>query len=101
MAEYVCDMTDDYPDVPYDYYEYIYGPSVREEQTGRGKVVMVTPASERRERIVRCRDCKHAEPMPLSYSERLICAYLDDMSVEPDGFCKWGAPREVAGYADE
>lgn len=45
---------------------------------------------ERRERIVRCRDCKHTEPMPLSFSDRLICAYHDDMAVEPDGFCAWG-----------
>lgn len=48
---------------------------------------------DRRERVVRCRDCAHAEPMPLAFSDRLICAYLDDMSVEPDGFCAWGEPR--------
>ena len=48
---------------------------------------------EIRERIVRCRDCKYAEPMPLSYSDRLICAHFDDMSVEPDGFCAWGEQR--------
>lgn len=47
----------------------------------------------RRERVTRCRDCKHAEPMPLSFSDRLICAYIDDMSVEPDGFCAWGERR--------
>ena len=48
----------------------------------------------RRERVVRCRDCRHGEPMPLSFSARLVCARLDDMSVEPDGFCAWGEPRE-------
>lgn len=46
-----------------------------------------------RERVVRCRDCKNAEPMPLSFSDRLICAYLDDMAVEPEGFCAWGEER--------
>ena len=57
----------------------------------------VSPFWEQRERVVRCRDCVYAEPMPLSYSDRLICAHFDDMSVEPDGFCAWGEPREVSG----
>ncbi len=48
----------------------------------------------RRERVVRCRDCARAEPMPLTFSDRLICAFLDDMSVEPDGFCSWAKPME-------
>ena len=47
-----------------------------------------------RERVVRRRDCVYAEPMPLSYSDRLICAHFDDMSVEPGGFCAWGRERE-------
>ncbi|MDM8162434.1 hypothetical protein [Collinsella intestinalis] len=74
MAEYVCELTDDYPDVPFGSDDY------------SGTV-------ERRERIVRCRDCRYAEPMPLSFSDLLICAYLDDMSVEPEGFCAWGEKR--------
>ena len=74
MAEYVCELTDDYPDVPFGSDDY------------SGTV-------ERRERIVRCRDCRYAEPMPLSFSDLLICAYLDDMSVEPEGFCAWGERR--------
>lgn len=74
MAEYVCELTDDYPDVPFGSDDY------------SGTV-------ERRERIVRCRDCRYAEPMPLSFSDLLICAYLDDMSVEPEGFCAWGEER--------
>lgn len=41
MAEYVCDMTDDYPDVPYGSDEY-------------------SDTVERREGVVRCRDCAHA-----------------------------------------
>ena len=72
--EYVCDLTDDYPGIGFEDDEY-------------------SGAVERRERIVRCRDCRHAEPMPLPFSDRLICAHLDDMSVEPDGFCAWGAGR--------
>ena len=74
MAEYVCELTDDYPDVPFGSDDY------------SGTV-------ERRERIVRCRDCRYAEPMPLSFSDLLICAHLDDMSVEPEGFCAWGEER--------
>lgn len=74
MAEYVCELTDDYPDVPFGSDDY------------SGTV-------ERRESIVRCRDCRYAEPMPLSFSDLLICAYLDDMSVEPEGFCAWGEER--------
>lgn len=71
MAEYICDMTDDYPDVPYGADEY------------SGTV-------ERRERVVRCRDCEHATrcagPMATGAT-----------SVPPDGFCAWGEPREEGG----
>ena len=58
-----------------------------------GGVFATEQRAYRRERIVRCRDCRHAEPMPLAFSDRLICAHLDDMSVEPDGFCAWGEER--------
>lgn len=86
MAEYVCDMTDDYPDVPYGADEY------------SGTV-------ERRERIVRCRDCKHAmehrsksilgsEPVTLICSGLIQGAYSEGADVDPDGFCAWGEPRE-------
>ena len=53
------------------------------------------------ERIVRCRDCKH------SRKDGTRCVFLaawqfvsaDEYTmqlaeVEPEGFCKWGAPRE-------
>ncbi|MDM8270566.1 hypothetical protein [Thermophilibacter provencensis] len=46
-----------------------------------------------RERVVRCWDCKHAEPCPLADSEKLICAFHDEMLVNPDDFCAWGEPR--------
>ena len=47
-----------------------------------------------RERITRCRDCAHAHPCPLADSEKLMCAFHDEMFVNPDDFCSWGKPRE-------
>ena len=47
-----------------------------------------------RERIVRCRDCEHAHPCPIANSEKLMCAFHDEMLVTPDGFCAWGEERE-------
>ena len=48
----------------------------------------------RRERIVRCRDCAHASPCPLADSEKLMCAFHDEMLVNPGEFCSWGMERE-------
>lgn len=59
-----------------------------------GGVFATEQRAYRREPVVRCRDCKYAESMQLAFSDRLICAYFDDMSVEPEGFCAWGEPRE-------
>ena len=44
----------------------------------------------RRERIVRCRDCR------MSFEERgeLWCRGIVGPPVEPDGFCAWGEERE-------
>lgn len=89
MAEHVCDMTDDYPDVPYGSDEY------------SGTV-------ERREEVVRCRDCAHAIRLEGETAEArpgmLNCVYFaqwdyyDDEQgvwlVEPDGFCAWASRRE-------
>lgn len=57
---------------------------------------------ECRERIVRCRDCAHA--IGHCRTKQLECLhfvqwdYYDDCPgewiVEPDGFCKWGKPKE-------
>lgn len=48
-----------------------------------------------KERVVRCRDCKHAIT---SYRDGLPrCAGLLVMEatlVSPDGFCAWGEPRK-------
>lgn len=49
------------------------------------------------EGIVRCRDCKHAA------AKGSVCYYFMTIDtwenpvpseVEPDGFCKWGKPKE-------
>lgn len=47
------------------------------------------------QRIVRCRDCVHASPCPLADSEKLMCAFHDEMLVDPDDFCSWGKGRDV------
>lgn len=39
-----------------------------------------------KERVVRCRDCKHYEPNTYSH---FTCKLLT-FHVEPDGFCAWG-----------
>ena len=72
MSEYVCETTDDYPDAPWGDDDY------------SGTV-------ERRERVVRCRDCRKAVPV----GGGLLCdawAYWDGTEwmrpdTEPDGFC--------------
>ena len=80
MAEYVCDITDDYPDLPYGADEY-------------------SGTLERRERIVRCRDCKHAECYESGLAGPFIlCSHFESEGckamVEPSGFCAWGQGRE-------
>ena len=57
------------------------------------------------ERVVRCRDCKHAtehrsksifgtELVTLTCSGPVQGAYSEGADVEPDGFCSWAEPRE-------
>lgn len=54
------------------------------------------------ERIVRCRDCKHSHKdgtlcnffaswVPIAGGDEYECMPIE---VEPNGFCKWGEPRE-------
>lgn len=50
---------------------------------------------ERREEVVRCRDCKYAR------EEGTVCNWFADFdgviipsTVEPDGFCAWGQKEE-------
>lgn len=79
MAEYVCELTPDDPNVPYDSDDY------------SGECV-------RRERVVRCRDCVHWRRPTDREGSRCTGAMA---FVEPttDGFCAWGKPRE--GEADD
>lgn len=48
----------------------------------------------RRERVVRCIDCKHAHPCPLAGSEKMMCELMDEMFVDPCDFCAWGEESE-------
>lgn len=55
---------------------------------------------ERRERVVRCRDCMHGRK-----GEPFMCMHFFDIGdcldvpvlakVDPDGFCAWGYPKEA------
>lgn len=53
--------------------------------------IMGNMPCERRERIVRCRDCRR------SFEERgeLWCRGIVGPPVEPDGFCAWGERGEA------
>ena len=79
MSEYVCDIRQDYLDVPYDSDDF-------------------SGTLERRERVVRCRDCvyyKHkaiGNPNKGYFREWDYCDHWAE-DVEPDGFCAWGEPR--------
>lgn len=66
MAEYVCEVVTEH-ELCGDVHHYV-----------------------RLERIVRCRDCEHAGPCPLADSEKLMCAFHDEMLVNPGDFCAWG-----------
>jgi hypothetical protein len=59
---------------------------------------------ERREEIVRCRDCKHHELQGVSYSDKPLSVCTaewcegsehDNPLVEPNGFCAWGERKEA------
>lgn len=87
MSEYVCEMTDDYPDVPWGDDDY------------SGTV-------ERHEEVVRCRDCAYAKPLRSkdTFGDEIVLgfmcvgpiqgAYSEGSDVYPDGFCAWGVRRE-------
>lgn len=55
--------------------------------------------NERIVRIVRCRDCEHAECYESELTGSFIlCSHFKSEGckamVEPDGFCSWGEERE-------
>lgn len=47
-------------------------------------------AFQRREEVVRCRDCKHC----MSYWKSDYCDYFSYVTNDPDGFCAWGERKE-------
>ena len=67
-----------------------------------GGVCATEQSAYRRERIVRCRDCKHA--VEHCDTEKLDCTHFSQWDyyedepghwpVEPDGFCAWGERRD-------
>lgn len=71
--------------------EYIYGTKVRTSEDER--VWGLTPQSERRERIVRCRDCAHWR-RPTDRERSRCTGVMAFVEPTPDGFCAWGRPRE-------
>ena len=83
MTEHVCEITQDYPGIPYEHEDF-------------------SGTMERREEVVRCRDCKHA--VEHCDTEKLDCKHFSQWDyyedepghwpVEPDGFCAWGERRD-------
>ena len=54
------------------------------------------------ERIVRCRDCGHAEHFESGmFGPFILCRHFESEGckavVDPDGFCKWGEERDADG----
>lgn len=74
MAEYVCDLADDYPGIEFGDEEY-------------------SGTCERREKVVRCRDCVNFRPP--SKTDRARCdGVFAFVEPDPDGFCAWGKRGE-------
>lgn len=83
--------------------EYIYHSQGEPLTNERGEIYLA-----RADKIVRCRDCKHVvhrpewqpdkrfKPIDLWVCEAEWCMGFegDHPDVTPDGFCKWGEPRE-------
>ena len=77
--------------------EYIIWESDKTETTDNLGVKHGVSHFEKREEIVRCRDCKHFDPndepsevYPNSYWCDKLTVYMP-----PNGFCPWGKRREV------
>lgn len=87
--------------------EYIYGEVVVESRDYGAFKTEIVGTDYRREKIVRCRDCKFAFEFEdgEDWPGKLDCArfspwdYYEDgpghRPVEPDGFCAWGEERIV------
>ena len=75
MSEYVCEVA--------------FGVEVY----GNGMLRGYERIEERREEIVRCRDCKFSTSMGYQ-CEWFHGDYLTHAQVVPEGFCAWGMPRK-------
>lgn len=80
MTEHVCEITQDYPGIPYEHEDF-------------------SGTMERREEVVRCRDCGRAYRRGGGvYCSRVLQWGSNDrpapLPVDPDGFCAWGERRE-------
>ena len=82
MAEYVCDFVNQ-RDVLYPHDE-LPGP--------------IEIFNERRERVIRCRDCKHWRDVAMSDgTHKSLCSgVMAFVDARPDSFCAWAEPREDA-----
>lgn len=74
MAEYVCEIKQDYPGIPYEHDEF-------------------SGTMERREEIVRCRDCVHWRK-PNDYERSKCTGAMAFVEPTPEGFCAWGRKEE-------
>lgn len=74
MAEYVCEITQDYPGIPYEHEDF-------------------SGTMERREEVVRCRDCVHWRK-PTKYERSKCTGAMAYVEPTPDGFCAWGVRKE-------
>ena len=69
--------------------------------------IIESQSANLREKIVRCRDCKYADPEPPSdrrsrkkYQGGYWCDYWSEgigAWCEPDGFCAWAIKRKEGG----
>ena len=71
--------------------EYIYGEIVVEShEYGGGIRTEIVKMGDRRERIVRCRDCSMAEYDNWVDTENVSwCGRFENL-ISPNGFCAWG-----------
>lgn len=75
--------------------EHIYAEQVlSSKRYGDGVVEsVVRPCGERREEVVRCRDCVHWRK-PTKYERSKCTGAMAYVEPTPDGFCAWGVRKE-------
>lgn len=49
---------------------------------------------EKRDRITRCRDCKHYGGPPFYGANMAYCMIHQSMLKDSNGFCSWAEPKE-------